>query len=568
MKKTLLLISAALLLSIAGCRQVNEEEIMMAPGKPVQTQLAITAGLGQETRTSLESDGLSTVWGNSEYLKLLETADGTAKAYTSALGTVAEDGRISFMVSLDQSSATSFAYYGLYPAADYLAGSSSPSVVKVNLPASQNPTSGSYGQEADMLVAAAITGLGSQPSTLNMSFSRIVALGKMTLTNIPTTDDITSVSFSATGKTLAGTATLDLGNGVVSEYGSDNGGVEKLSLNYAGGISPEGLVAYFTCWPCNLAAGDEVVVEVNTSNTRYVRTFNLPKAMSFAANRSSRFTVDMSGATEEATGKHYEKISDDAELVDGVYLIVCEESGRAMDGSKGTRLSEVRNNIQVSISDDRILSTQATDAAAFIFNKSEGSFLSTTGHYFGNSSDSNNLSVSTSRLTNTVSINAEGNADIICEGGAYLRYNPASSRRQFRFFQSTTYTSQQPVCMYKLTGSPTSADLTKTVYGAYFSSGIVWVYEKGKSQLSRSWKDGGLTFALINTSEKTAVEMSGIPQDASSGSSFTLTVTRYLSLEKDAEPSSTASYSVSVAKVQEPRLYLTTEAGDMFIVKK
>ena len=72
---------------------------------------------------------------------------------------------------------------------------------------------------------------------------------------------------------------------------------------------------------------------------------------------------------------------------------------------------------------------------------------------------------------------------------------------------------------------------------------------------------------IITPSASSAVEMSGIPQDAAVGDSFTLTVDHYLSLDTSAVPSSSTETHVTVAKIEEPRMYLVSDNRDLFIVK-
>ena len=263
-----------------------------------------------------------------------------------------------------------------------------------------------------------------------MVFSRKVALGKMALLNLPTSSKVKSVSFSAPGKALAGSAILNLATGEAVGYGSEGAVSDKIVLDYADGISPESLTVYFTCWPCALSSGEEVVVTAATDDAVYTKTITLSKALEFKANRGSKFTVDMADAEEEPSGRVYKIVTSADELTDGIYLIVNEEDSRAMNGALGSKLPDAKNNITVTISDGKIESNEVTDAAAFTVNLSEGTFLSTNGYYIGCNADANSLTASTSQLSNTVRLDADGYADIIGAGGAYLRYNSASTKNR------------------------------------------------------------------------------------------------------------------------------------------
>ena len=169
-------------------------------------QMSIVAGLDEGTKTVLGADG-SVAWSTSgEKLEVLQVA-GTGTAATakvSSEGTTSDEGQtMTFGVSFNPSDSTSFAYYALYPSSAY-AGSTDVKKLKVELASSQTPTASSFGAGADILVTKPVTGLSTQPSTLDLQFARIVAVGKMSITDLNTAENVKSVTFTADGKTLAG----------------------------------------------------------------------------------------------------------------------------------------------------------------------------------------------------------------------------------------------------------------------------------------------------------------------------------------------------------------------------
>lgn len=89
------------------------------------------------------------------------------------------------------------------------------------------------------------------------------------------------------------------------------------------------------------------------------------------------------------------------------------------------------------------------------------SIQSKSGKYIGNASNSNALTSSTSPLKNTLSIGSDGSTLIKSAGGAYLRFNKASDQLRFRYYKSGSYSSQQPIYLYKLvqSGSTYSKEL-------------------------------------------------------------------------------------------------------------
>ena len=160
----------------------------------------------------------------------------------------------------------------------------------------------------------------------------------------------------------------------------------------------------------------------------------------------------------------YEKLTEALDDYSGEYLIVYEEGPVAFNGGL-TTLDATSNNISVTITDGVIASNATTDAAKFTFAKVDGgySILSASGRYIGRTADSNGLDESTSiAYTNTITI-TEGNADVVGSGNAHLRYNKDAGQTRFRYYKSSSYTSQQALALYKKSGS-------SATYTAYTTS--------------------------------------------------------------------------------------------------
>ena len=165
----------------------------------------------------------------------------------------------------------------------------------------------------------------------------------------------------------------------------------------------------------------------------------------------------------------YAKITNTDDLEDGQYLIISEgdntHASVAFNGSLAT-LDAVGDTINVSISDNTIASSTAIDAATFTLTSITGGYTiqSASGYYIGQNSDANGLATSPNeKYVNTISVDGEGNANIISSGGAYLRYNRTSNQVRFRYYKSTSYSNQQPIQLYKkfVTGG------TETIYVNY-----------------------------------------------------------------------------------------------------
>ena len=147
----------------------------------------------------------------------------------------------------------------------------------------------------------------------------------------------------------------------------------------------------------------------------------------------------------------YVKVTSTDEITEGNYLIVCENDSVAFNGALST-LDAVGNNISVSISNGKIASDDATNAAVFtITARAEGgySIKSASGYYIGNTKDDNVLKTSLNDdYVNLITITNDGNADIV-SSSSHLRYNNASNQNRFRYYKSSSYTNQQAIQLYK-----------------------------------------------------------------------------------------------------------------------
>ena len=566
MKARVILTAFAAALCLLSC-QVQEEFVQvdnLLPANPVNIEMTVEAAL-PASKTVL--DGTSVSWGSGEYLKVVETVGSAASgtAYTSAEGVVTGD-KIAFPVTLTAQEGSSFNYYGLYPASAWATASNlTPSALKINLPDEQAPTATSWGDGADILVSTPVTGSATQPTSLSVGFTRLSAVGKMTLINLETAENVKTVTFTATGKGLAGQGVADLTAGTLTSGGSE----DTITLDSTGaGISADGMTAIFTCWPVSLAAGDEFTVTVKTATKTWSKTVTLTgsQVLSFTSDRSSRFTMDMTGTLQPSVpASRYVKYTT-AGTLSGTFLIVNETASRALNGALGSGMDVSGNYVNVTISGDAIVSNSTVDAAAFTFTRKSGSnyhICSVNGGYYIGATSVPSLSTSTTidQLVNRVQLSGSDWTITNWENTSYqLQYDSG----RFRFFSKNT---KDAIQLYKLEttdADPVTPDLDQTVYGQYLYTGEETTYVKGTDQLSRTWSGSTLTFSIYSPAAGTSFEMSGIPADPALNQNFTLTVSRYTGLDLD----SSAGYAVTVAKIDGSTVWLTTAAGDCFIVKK
>jgi hypothetical protein len=175
-----------------------------------------------------------------------------------------------------------------------------------------------------------------------------------------------------------------------------------------------------------------------------------------AGSESFKVTVkNRDAVAPEGTGLGgFTKITSTAELTDGDYLIVCESQKVAFNGNLET-LDATNNYIDVTILNNTIAGTDATNSAVFTYNATNKTLLSNSGKYIGRTTDSNGLNASTTAMTNTITFIGKGNAVITSSAGPALQYNKASNQKRFRYFTGT----QEDVQLYKKSDA-TSYDIT------------------------------------------------------------------------------------------------------------
>lgn len=164
-------------------------------------------------------------------------------------------------------------------------------------------------------------------------------------------------------------------------------------------------------------------------------------------------------------GSGFVKVTDTKDIVDGDYLIVYETNSVAFNGGLET-LDAVSNTIDVTIDENTIAATDATRAAAFTIDVTNGTLKSASGKYIGVSSNSNGLKQTDDAETysNSFEIDDNGDAAIgaVFDGSTmFLRFNKASDQNRFRYFKNA---GQQAIQLYRLVEA-TSFDVTVSAAG-------------------------------------------------------------------------------------------------------
>ena len=228
-------------------------------------------------------------------------------------------------------------------------------------------------------------------------------------------------------------------------------------------------------------------------------------------SKDCEVTVTNSASGGSNSGSYYVKISSSSNLKAGKYLIVYEGGNLAFDGSL-TTLDATNNTIGVTIDNNKIAYSNTTAASEFTIEKSGNNYTikSASNKYIGNSSNSNNLTASDSALSNTITING-GNADIVSSGGAYLRYNAGNDQARFRYYKSSSYTSQQAIQLYRFDGAASYATAFMDAFTCDSTGTNPPTFKTGKS-----WSTLQTTYNSLHTEDKNTLKNATANQNSTS----------------------------------------------------
>lgn len=300
-------IASGMIAMLASCQK---QEITIPESETVN--MVITASQSNDTKTILGNDGKVKWNATGEKIKVCQVYDneGTPKntwAESSEASTTDEGQTMNFNVSFDRVTANSFDYLAIYPFTSVVTNSNTnPAELKIIINAIQTPTSTSYDGTEDILVAQAKTGLSEQPSKLSFAFKRMSSVGKMTITNLSSNENVKKIRIQSTGKTLTGRSKLNLNDASVVEYGYSGQGIDYVELDYSKEtITANGMTAYFCVWPFSKAENEEISVTVTTDSKVFTKVINSPKALTFTEGKITSFTVDFNGIVGADNVKSY-----------------------------------------------------------------------------------------------------------------------------------------------------------------------------------------------------------------------------------------------------------------------
>ena len=301
---------ATVAMAFTACQK---EESVSLPETLKLTVDAVAEELASDARTYIDNSN-NILWGKGEQMTIaLMDAE---PQFVKSTSTDEFDGlaQATFAFEITPGENSTYTYGGVYPAsASDGISNSAPAAYKVALPATQKATATSYDPSAYIMLAKPIVANEAQTS-LQMSYGRITALNKITLTGLNT--DVTSVTITLPdGQNLAGRRYLDLTQGSAGEVYYDQ--TPSITVDYDTALTGATKDVWFTSWHAVVAAGEQMTIKATTATHTYTRTITAnSNGISFKEGHLNTLSVNMA-----ADGVVVEALAD----YSGSYLIVAKQ---------------------------------------------------------------------------------------------------------------------------------------------------------------------------------------------------------------------------------------------------
>lgn len=431
-------------MAFAGCTKEDIGNVSEATGNKI-TVNANAYAPETETRTVIgdktEQGTYPVYWNDeNEALAIVEFADNTrGAAIKTGEYTLSEDKKnANFQFELtENTSASAFDYYALYPYSIWSEDiSTTKEYITLRFPSAQTPSATSADPNASVLFAKDM-GHSVQPTTMNFSFQHVAAYSKMTITGLPlgSGEVVKSVTFSSTGKDLAGTyryyhETPESNSVVGSNSNSITTNVEALAID-----GTQDFTIWFACLPTTIDATFSVSVKTGTNT--YIREVTVPsdRPLEFVAGQVSTFGVDMSSV---AVAGDYS----------GDYVIMVRQSNNyyalsSIDSKNKTRLDAVQfeyngTDESVTTGNTELIWTITKNGSSYTLSNG-GKYLSWPGEPGSKSGDNEAVMSETEYLLN-INPNDDGTYAITSndDSSRYLAKNSTVDNMYFAFYKGQT----------------------------------------------------------------------------------------------------------------------------------
>lgn len=175
-----------------------------------------------------------------------------------------------------------------------------------------------------------------------------------------------------------------------------------------------------------------IMIHTGTGNSFTMPAFPVTVLASFTSNSNGNF-VRLTSTPSDWSGN---------------YILVYEQSnntGYVWTGEDGTNCFVSKTITNNTITDDNLVNlTIATMTGGHSIKVNGGT---NNGKYIHGTSGKNELEFNTTAQVNTLTF--EDNSVKMVSNTSVMRFNTASDQQRFRYYKSDTYTSQQPIQLYK-----------------------------------------------------------------------------------------------------------------------
>jgi hypothetical protein len=311
MKRTMksLTVIAAAVMGLVAC-QSNFDEVATPSVKNTIT----ISFIEDESRTSVDTSGEKPVfsWNDNETFAVLEQTDALAQATAVTYNKVDGKANIDAEFAVNEGK-SDYKYITVYPASGYVSAeivNNATLIATLALPAEQSAVEGSYDPNADLMVSWPVTTTAQPTEAQPLRFTRLAAVAKLAINNLSLEagEVVESVEFTANGKALAGTITVDLEN---PHEITISKGVSTVAV-----ATTSDSEVYLTVLPTTLEEGDAYSVVVATNKQIYIKQGSIPtgKTLAFEAGKVTRIGVNM---TDALSGAKWKLVSDASTLKHG-----------------------------------------------------------------------------------------------------------------------------------------------------------------------------------------------------------------------------------------------------------
>jgi hypothetical protein len=563
MRKTLLLLAAAAL-SLTAC-QFQEAE------KPETGQKSVLfhALADMPTRTVFGE-------GQNGYYPTYWTDDDTqvklALGYTEpqdAQVTPSEDGlTATFAATLNpESTQAPYVVNAFSPASAVQGLSPEGGAWEVVIPDSQTPLSASVDESAMLLWARSLEA-SELPDEMDLTFKHLTAYILLSITNIhPDFSYPLSVEISSSTP-LAGYWRFNFEDGSLNE-------IDGSHTIFLDTHTTENL--WIACAPADLS-GQTLTFTVNIDDASLVKEVQMPQDRVLRSGRVARLNVDFSGIVPgtQPEEQDFYLLMDPSLLQPGDKVIIANQEGTYGLGEKNTGgATPYRQAVPITVNKGMITDRGEATVLTLAAGSSSGTWAFKAPDGYLSTSTVRNSMTTVDAIQGTsswsISLGSSGDATIMAQEGTcnYMRYNyNKGSYSRFSAYASNS-SLKDPVAIYRqgYGGEPsTPEDLITayTDYGYYFSNASR-SYLAGKDQYSREYDlTGGLTFALLNPTDKEQVEIAGFSASLEEGDAVTISVNH----RKGTKVVFSGTYPLEVVKMEGSKVWLGNGAGNGVIIKK